>query len=56
MYFCIKIRWFLLLCINFIKVNFVIKIYLYFIFRIDDCINKIGKVDFVSKLDLLKGY
>lgn len=45
-----------IIMLNFIKVNFVIKIYLYFIFRNDDCINKIGKVDFVSKVDLLKGY
>lgn len=41
---------------NFTKVNSVTKTYSYPIPRIYDCINKIGKADFVSKLDLLKGY
>lgn len=41
---------------NFTKVNSVTKTYSYPIPRNDDCINKIGKADFVSKLDLLKGY
>lgn len=56
MYYCTKTRRSLPLCTNLTKVNSVTKTYSYPIHRIDDCINTIGKADFVSKLDLLKGY
>lgn len=43
-------------CTDYRKVNSVIKSDSYPIPRIDDCIDKIGNAQFVSKFDLLKGY
>ena len=44
------------LCIDYRKVNAVIKTNAYPIPRIEDCIDRIGQANFVTKLDLLKGY
>ena len=44
------------LCTDYRKVNTVTKTDTYSIPRIDDCIDKIGNVRYVSKLDLLKGF
>ena len=43
-------------CTDFRKLNSVTKTDSFPIPRIDDCIEKIGRAKFVSKLDLLKGY
>lgn len=43
-------------CIDFRKVNAVTKTDVFPIPRLEDCIDRIGKAQFVSKLDLLKGY
>ena len=43
-------------CTDFCKLNSVTKTDSFPILRIDDCIEKIGRARFVSKLDLLKGY
>lgn len=58
-FFCIfvfKLDGLFWFCIDFCKVNVVIKIDFYFIFWIEDCIDKIGCVKYVSKFDFLKGY
>ena len=44
------------LCIDFRKVNSITKTDSYPIPRVDDCIDKIGQAQYVSKFDLLKGY
>ena len=43
-------------CIDYRKVNNVTKTDAYPIPRLEDCIDKIGKAQYVSKFDLLKGY
>ena len=43
-------------CTDFRKVNTVTKSDTYPLPRIDDCIDKLGQVKFVSTYDLLKGY
>ncbi|KAL2086009.1 hypothetical protein ACEWY4_019329 [Coilia grayii] len=43
-------------CIDYRKVNTVTKTDAYPIPRLEDCIDQIGKAEFVTKLDLLKGY
>ncbi len=43
-------------CIDYRKVNNVTKTDAYPIPRLEDCIDKIGSAQFVSKFDLLKGY
>ena len=44
------------LCIDYRKVNSITKTDTYPIPRVDDCIDKIGCAQYVSKYDLLKGY
>ena len=44
------------LCIDHRKVNSITKTDTYPIPRVDDCIDKIGCAQYVSKYDLLKGY
>ena len=44
------------LCIDFRKVNLVTKADSYSVPRIEDCIDKVGSSQYVSKFDLLKGY
>ena len=43
-------------CTNFRKLNALTKTDSFPLSRIDDCINRIGKATYVTKLDLLKGY
>ena len=43
-------------CTDFRKVNLITKTDSYPIPRVEDCIDKIGSAEFVSKFDLLKGY
>ena len=43
-------------CTDFRKVNTITKTDSYSIPRVEDCINKIGRAEYVSKFDLLKGY
>ncbi|XP_070548324.1 uncharacterized protein [Ptychodera flava] len=43
-------------CTDYRKVNAVTKTDSYPIPRVDDCIDKIGKAKYVTKIDLLKGY
>ena len=44
------------LCTDFRKVNDVTKTDTYPLPRIEDCIDSVGKVRYVTKLDMLKGY
>lgn len=46
----------LLFCTDFCKVNNMTKPDSYPLPRMDDCIDKVGNVSYVTKLDLLKGY
>ena len=43
-------------CTDYRKVNAVTKTDAYPIPRVDDCIDRVGKAKFLTKLDLLKGY
>ena len=43
-------------CTDYRKVNEVTKTDAYPIPRVDDCIDKVGKAKFLTKIDLLKGY
>ena len=43
-------------CTDYRKVNMVTKADAYPIPRIDDCIDNVGNANFISKIDLLKGY
>lgn len=44
------------LCIDFCKVNGVTKSDVYPIPQLEDCVDRIGHAQFVSKFDLLTGY
>ena len=43
-------------CTDYRKVNKVTKTDAYPIPRVDDCIDKVGKARYLTKIDLLKGY
>ena len=43
-------------CTDFCKVNMIMKTYSYPIPRVEDCINKFGSAEYVSKFNLLKDY
>ena len=43
-------------CTDYRKVNAITKVDCFPIPRIDDCIDRIGKANYISKIDLLKGY
>ena len=44
------------MCTDFRKLNYVTKTDTFPIPRIDDCIDKVGKAKYVTKIDLLKGF
>ena len=44
------------MCTDYRKVNSVTKTDTFAIPRMDDCIEKVGKVNYVTKFDLLKGF
>lgn len=44
------------MCIDYRKVNNVIKLDIFLIFWMDDCIDRIGCVKYVIKFDLFKGF
>ena len=44
------------MCTDYIKLNNVTKVDTYPIPRIDDCVDRVGNVKYVSKFDLLKGF
>jgi hypothetical protein len=44
------------MCTNYRHVNAVTKSEYFPLHRLDDCIDRVGSANYVSKLDLLKGY
>ena len=43
-------------CTDYRKVNAVTKTDAYHVPRVDDCVDKVGKAKFLTKINLLKGY